>query len=119
MWRTRISISGAVALVIVLAGLSLSGEGVTAAPLLQIPPTNTQAPPTSTPAPPTNTPLSPSNTPIPSNTPQPSGIPVEPTPPAGTPTAVPYTRTTPWRRWRRTTRPERHSCGQRLREIDW
>lgn len=87
-WRTRISIIGAVVLVIMLAVL-LSGQGASAAPLRQIPPTNTPAPPTNTPAPPTNTPPPPTNTPIPSATPQASSTPSQSTPAAETPTIAP------------------------------
>ena len=73
--------------VIALAGLPLNMEGVTAAPLLQIPPTSTPVPPTDTPLPPTNTPVSPTDTP-----PPPTGTSIAPPPPAGTSTPIPPAR---------------------------
>jgi hypothetical protein len=81
MRRTRISLLGVVVLVVVLAALPLNLEGATAAPLLQIPPTNTPLPPTNTPVGPTNTPLPPTNTPV------------GPTPGPGTATPAPPPRT--------------------------
>ncbi len=89
-WRARISILGAIVFLVVVAALSLNNEGVTAAPLLQIPPTDTPAPPT---LPPTSTPLSPTDTPIPTDTPQPSSTPSGPTPQVGTPTPAPPAHT--------------------------
>ncbi len=93
MWRTRISIIGAVVCVIALAGLPFSNmQGVTAAPLLQVitptdTPIATDTPiPTDTPVPPTIPPtLAPTNTPIgPIDTPLPSATPSGPTPTTGT-----------------------------------
>jgi hypothetical protein len=90
-WRTRITILGALMLVIVLAALPLNTGGATAAPLRQIPPTNTNTPvvqPTNTFTPPpanTNTPIPPANT----NTPVPPGSTNTPVPPANTSTPRP------------------------------
>ncbi len=87
-WRTRITLLGAVVLVVVLAALPLNMAGATAAPLLQIPPTPTPAPPTNTntPAPPnTPTPVTPADTPTPVT---PADTPT-PVPPGSTPTPVP------------------------------
>ena len=92
MWRTRISLLGAVVIVVVLAALPLNMAGVTAAPLLQIV-TDTPEPPTNTPAPPTNTPVGPTNTPFPTDTPQPADTPVGPTPGVATPTPIPPAQT--------------------------
>ncbi len=85
MWRTRISLLGAVVVVLVLAALPFNMAGATAAPLLQIV-TPTPEPPTDTPVPPTDTPVVPTDTPIPTDTPQPANTPVGPTPQIGTPT---------------------------------
>ena len=90
-WRTRITLLGALILVIALAALPLNTGGATAAPLRQIPPTNTNPPvvqPTNTfTPPPTNTftPIPPANT----NTPVPPGSTNTPIPPASTSTPRP------------------------------
>ncbi len=86
MWRIRISVIGAVVLVIVLAGLPFNTmKGVTAAPALQIiTPTDTSVPiPTDTPLPPTLPPVA-TDTPVPS-----TGTSIAPTPPAGTSAPIP------------------------------